>query len=268
MSISTSDEVMHPVLTPEQQESVNRDLFEVIWANNIPKVIALIKQGADVNAVDRYGNTALMEAARFARPEIARILIEQGADVNGARTVYGKTALMQAAYNGHNAITALLLERGADVNAADRCGNTALIEAAHYGYAKTTRLLIDAGAEVNATARNGQSALMWAAYYGYTQTTRLLIEGGADAQMAATNLFLRCSTDDIAKLRKLKTGDIENPDLISSGKARGIATIIALAQNLNFDSIKQDFRVQNRENSQLLLAPVDKCANLRAAVRP
>jgi ankyrin repeat protein len=50
--------------------------------------------------------------------EIVQLLLEKGADVN-AKNKYGRTALIYATERGYTEIVQLLLEKGADVNAKD-----------------------------------------------------------------------------------------------------------------------------------------------------
>jgi len=59
----------------------------------------LLKKGANVNAKDKYGGTALMYAAVKGHKEVVELLIENGADVN-AKNIMGKTALMSASRGG------------------------------------------------------------------------------------------------------------------------------------------------------------------------
>ncbi|MFA5135565.1 MAG: ankyrin repeat domain-containing protein [Patescibacteria group bacterium] len=67
-----------------------------------------------------------------------------GADVN-AKDKCGKTALIEASSRwGHTEIVKALLAAGADVNAKDECGDTALIWASYLGYTETARLLRNA----------------------------------------------------------------------------------------------------------------------------
>src|ERR1700674_4078125 len=88
----------------------------------------LLNAGADVNAKNDCGATALLWCARDG--EKARVLIDHGADVN-ARSKQGRTPIMLASMReGGSDIVALLLSKGADVNVAESRSETALALAA------------------------------------------------------------------------------------------------------------------------------------------
>jgi hypothetical protein len=110
-------------------EKMNRELGTppVIAAlGNLEKLKLLLKRGADVNAKDVMGRTALFSAQT---PEEARELVAAGASVE-ARDTEGSTPLMMAAHRRDlNAIRALLAV-GANPNARDKTGYTALMAAA------------------------------------------------------------------------------------------------------------------------------------------
>ena len=78
-------------------------------------IAALIAAGADVDARDEHGQTALMNAARDGRADVAQLLIAHGADLNH-RAKYNLTALMLAVLRGHREIVALLVAAGADLS--------------------------------------------------------------------------------------------------------------------------------------------------------
>jgi uncharacterized protein len=98
-------------------------------------VSCLLQNGADVNAVDVFGSTALMVATKSARcMEKVQLLLECGGDVD-ATSRNGETALMAAARSpGYqkDQIIKLLLHSGGNVNAVDEKGETALTKAAEH----------------------------------------------------------------------------------------------------------------------------------------
>lgn len=78
----------------------------------------LAKHGADVNAVDEFGNTALMIAASDNDLETTKCLVKLGAKTEiQNRKRQGQTALHLAVSKGHVQIVRCLLENGADPNA-------------------------------------------------------------------------------------------------------------------------------------------------------
>ncbi len=150
-------------------------------------VAALLKAGASINAVDEpYDNTALMAAAATGHANVVTLLIKAGADIN-ARDDIGFTALMNAAENGNADMVTTLLKAGADVNARGNAGNTALMNAAKNGNANIISLLLKARADVNAADKDGITALMNAAVKGHTDIAKLLIADGADVNATAKN---------------------------------------------------------------------------------
>lgn len=68
---------------------------------------------SDVDARDRYGQTALMLAAHHGRLEAVRALLDRGADLN-VTAKYGLSALMLAIVGGHETVARELARAGAD----------------------------------------------------------------------------------------------------------------------------------------------------------
>jgi hypothetical protein len=85
---------------------------------------ALLNRGADVNARDKNGMTALMWTA----PEVAPLLLQSNADVR-VRDRFGRTALSFAAHLGDAASVQALLDRNLDANDRDNLGRTPLLYA-------------------------------------------------------------------------------------------------------------------------------------------
>jgi ankyrin repeat protein len=73
-----------------------------------------IAAGADVDALDRFGQSALMLAAQRGHLEVVRVLIRSGADLDKTAK-YGMSAAMLAAVNRHDSVARALAEAGADL---------------------------------------------------------------------------------------------------------------------------------------------------------
>ena len=144
-------------------------------------VRALLKQGANVNAPDADGTTALHWASY--RDDVAKadLLIRAGAKVNAANEL-GATPLWAAVQNGSAAMVRKLLQAGANPSAALLEGETVLMAAAHAGSPAIVEQLIAKGANVNARAVRGQTALMWAVGQKHADVVKVLLAHGADVQ--------------------------------------------------------------------------------------
>lgn len=120
-------------------------LFQAIAGGDVQKVMSLLDEGADPNAVDdQYGTTALRDAV-------------DGADDD----------------TEHSDIVRVLLERGADPSQ-----DTPLLSAAYHRYTDTVRLLLAHGVDPNQTCDEG-SALFSADQHGYTEIVAMLRAAGA-----------------------------------------------------------------------------------------
>ena len=145
----------------------------------------LIAQGADVNAAQGDGMTALHWAAFKDDVDMARVLIKAGANVKAETRIDATTPLFMAARNGDAAMIDLLLYAGADAKSADKLGTTPLMMAAASGSADAVKVLLDHGADVNAKeSAHGQTALMFAAAMNRAAAMKVLLARGADANIA------------------------------------------------------------------------------------
>ena len=146
-------------------------------------VHGLLAAGADVNAAQADGATALHWAAHWDDLAAVETLLQAGADVDAAND-HGVTPLFLAAENRSTPVAERLLAAGADASAtlpAD--GETVLMRAAHSGSTAIVRMLLDRGADPHArAARSGQTALMWAIAENHAGAARELIEHGRDVR--------------------------------------------------------------------------------------
>lgn len=142
-------------------------------------VRTLLKQGADANAADADGATALLWASYRDDLETADLLIRAGANVNAANDL-GATPLWTASLNASTAMVRTLLQAGANPNAALLLGETPIMVAARSGNPQVVEQLLAKGANVNARAARGQTALMWAVGQKHPEIVKVLLAHGAD----------------------------------------------------------------------------------------
>ena len=157
-----------------------QELVLAARAGDQGRVQSLLSSGAEVNARDEEGSTALMFAALQADKNMVQALLAAGADPN-LRDANGETALLLGA--GHSAeIVRALLAAGADPNLADGEGQTALLAAAETN-AESVRLLIESGADVTHRDEFGVSALTIAEASGASEIATLLRSAGAKSSL-------------------------------------------------------------------------------------
>ena len=158
-------------------------LMDAAAAGSADAMAVLIDRGADVNAQNAFGTTALVMSATQINK--VRLLLDHGAQVNLA-SKQGRTALFVAAMSEPSAdIVRLLSARGADFRAKDAFGNTTLTAAAYGNDLDTIRLALAAGVDVNTAGETGVTPLLGAAYNGNLAAVRLLLANGAKVNAAA-----------------------------------------------------------------------------------
>jgi len=165
----------------------------------------LVEHGADAIAMDKSGLTPLHVAAHKRRWDLVRSLTEYGSGL-AAKYGHGQTLLHRAVDRGSLGLARLLLEHGANVEARKENGSTPLLLAALYGSEGLARLLLEHGADATTRIDKGLSLLRWAVENGRENFARLLLEHGADItaeHMSGATMLFRAVEDgreDFARL--------------------------------------------------------------------
>ena len=174
-----------------KQEYKDLYLIKACKDGDLDTVKKLIENGANVNAKNHYGWTALIEASMSGHLKIVQYLVEIGKDKKidiDAKDNDGSTALIWASRDGHSETVKYLLEKGACINAKNDSGNTALIEASYSGNLETVQYIlaeVKKGKKVDIDAKNndGFSALMYASSSGHSKMVNCLITNDADVNI-------------------------------------------------------------------------------------
>jgi len=126
--------------TATNPEAATQALWNIAETNDANRVEPILAEGADIDAGNEHGMTALMRAASRGRIRMVRALLEHGADPNLSRNDKF-TALMLAAFFGHEEIVKVLVEHGADTGAATRFGTSAKMWASSRTFAEVVNYL-------------------------------------------------------------------------------------------------------------------------------
>lgn len=138
-----------------------QDIFDLARKGTVEELKSVLKENPlAINSVNKEGYSLLVLATYRGNNEVARFLIENGADVNGTSN-YG-SPLMAAVVKGNAEIAKLLLEHRADTSIADSSGNTALIYAAVFKKYEIAEMLVKAKADIDIKDIRGNSALDYA----------------------------------------------------------------------------------------------------------
>jgi len=171
-------------------------IFIAATNGNTATVEALLKAGADPNAANTLGTTALMQASAAGDPQTVKLLLDSGANPNATESARQQTAVMfAAALNRYDAIK-VLVAKGANLGATskvvpiekpafDEDGNplpAAKVQSrTGNGAAATPTLQAPGGAAVK--VMGGLSALHYAAREGHMESVKTLVEIGADINL-------------------------------------------------------------------------------------
>lgn len=209
--------------------------------NDVQAVRALLQQGADVNAPQSDGLTALHWAAMHDNAEMVGVLRYAGANLRPLTRVGGYTPLHLAAREGHTAVARALLAAGASTDVMTTTGVTALHFAAMANSAEVVTALVEHGADPNVPdAYQGRTPLIFAASGDAVDAISALLAAGADpsAQTDLKDYTKRSERDDDDQARRTRVRRAQSgeppaegrggrggpPQQAQQGQGRGAAT--------------------------------------------
>ena len=148
------------------------------------RVRTLLRDGADVNAAQGDGMTALHWTALNGDLETTNVLLVAGATVEALTRVGRYTPLHLASSRGHASVVSRLLDAGSKPNATTETGVQPLHLAAQAGDAATVTALLGHGANVNARDEtHGRTPLVFAASQNRLEAVKILLAKGADPRL-------------------------------------------------------------------------------------
>ena len=160
---------------------MDNDVIQAVAACDAETLKILLSHGANAEAVDSKGWSALRRTALSGCHSAATVLLAHGASVEFGGEPH-VPPLIVATANDQTGMVKLLLAHGAEVDAyCDQAGlcRTPLTAAALYGHTDVVRLLLDHAADPNKRGYRGQTAL----FCWKPDVVRLLLEHEADVNI-------------------------------------------------------------------------------------
>ena len=179
--------VAAPAPAHAQPSPLGSPVADAAQGGDLASVRRLLREGADVNAPQGDGMTALHWAAERGDEALCEVLLYAGARVDAGTRIGHYTPLHLAARAGSETLTRMLLDAGADPHAATTNSGAAPVHlAAASGDPGVIQALAAAGADVNGREASwGQTPLIFAAAANRVAAIEALLAAGADPSLAA-----------------------------------------------------------------------------------
>lgn len=161
------------LLTSFSYAQQNLDVFDVARKGTADDLKNIIKSNPKaINEINTEGYSPLILACYRGNNEVAKMLIEKGADID-YKSGLG-SPLMACAVKGNNEMAKYLIEKKADLNAADANGTTALIYAVQFQNLSLIKFLIEHNVDKNHQDKKGKTAFEYAVFSNNEETINLL----------------------------------------------------------------------------------------------
>ena len=165
------------MLNKTLEKELISELVDASYMGDFEVVRILVKMGADVNAKDSYGRTAIESAAMSGNNGLYEFLIANG----------GNSNLFISASATDEQRVKELISNGSDVNAVNEYGSTALMLASKDTGLEVMEILLLNGAVIDYQDRQGRTALMMAAKNGWKEAVAFLLNHDADIHIKDNN---------------------------------------------------------------------------------
>jgi len=232
----------------------NTNIIKYIVETDYHSLKTLLKNGADIEQTDKFGNTPLfISILEPDKIEITKLLIHYGADVNAVDD-FGQTPLIKSIYSKNIEAVELLLENGADIEFKDCNGNTPLfISIKHSDKIHFTQLLLENGSNINAVDADNNTPIFKTLHSENIAAFKLLIQFGANTfhkdNYGNTIFDLIIKNNKINFFNEVKNLFIKNPEIESIGlSAYNNIDLIIFNKLIDYNK-----SLQNYNNSFLLI---------------
>ncbi|GIY62308.1 hypothetical protein CDAR_449031 [Caerostris darwini] len=160
-------------------DQLSYSLHKAVLEGDYVKIKELLKAGANIDQIDKDGNTEIHSCVIYGQLSSVIFLQELGADIN-IKNKNGNTPLHLAVI--HDSVYTLnqLIKMGPNIDLVNKKGNTALHEAIIRRRFKSCFSLINAGADVDIRNDDGDAPIHLTSMYGFESITNKLIKVDVD----------------------------------------------------------------------------------------
>src|SRR5687767_6110655 len=184
-------------------QTTSSPVAEAAMRGDAARVRALLRDGADVNAPQGDGMTALHWSALNGDLDSTNVVLQAGATTEPLTRVGRYTPLHLASSRGHAAVVARLLEAGSKPGVLTETGVQPIHLAAQAGNPDAIKALLDRGAEINARdLTHGRTPLIFAASQNRLEAMKLLLARGADPRATTKVIDYRERSAEDARSRQ------------------------------------------------------------------
>ena len=154
-------------------QAQDKTVFDVARKGTMSEIKAVYdKDKSVVNAIDEKGSSMLILACYRGNHDVAKFLIENGADLNYV-SVNG-TALMACVFKSEFELVDELISKKTNVDLTDGNGMTALMLAVQFTNVEMVKKLVSAGANKALKCKQDKTAFEYAAFSGNEQIIHIL----------------------------------------------------------------------------------------------